>query len=91
MKKIISGIAFLFFGIMIYLTIRNQALNYIPQVTEWSTEKGRWWASLNEINGLMPTYIGMAFCVFGVVMIFWGNFEDGIKKVFTNNKIGKRD
>lgn len=87
MKKIISGISFMFFGLVMYLYVHNQALNYLPQVSEWPTKKGKWWVALNETNGLSPTYFGIAFCVIGVIFILWGIFEDEIK----NNLNRKKD
>ena len=62
MKKIISGSIFMFFGLFLYLIIHIKAVDMLPTIGSWS-EKGRFWEALKESNGLIPTYLGISFCV----------------------------
>jgi hypothetical protein len=89
LKKIVSGISFLFFGLVLYLTVRFQAQNQLSFVTEWPTAKGKWWGALDQTHGLLPTYFGIGFCVLGVILVLWGTFEDGLRVL--NHKIKALD
>lgn len=82
MKKILSGISFLFFGLTLYITAHIQAVNYLPLVTSWNTDKGKYWSALDETHGIQLTYFGITFCVLGTILILIGCFEDQIKKIF---------
>lgn len=87
MKKILGGVSFLFFGLVLYCVAHVQAVNYLPLVTEWPADKGKYWSALNQTHGLQPTYSGVVFCVIGSILILFGCFEDQIKKIIkTINK-----
>lgn len=81
MRKILSGTSFLFFGLALYITAHIQAVNYLPLVTSWHTDKGKYWSALDETHGLQLTYFGVIFCALGTILILIGCFEDQIKKI----------
>ncbi|WP_150275671.1 hypothetical protein [Paenibacillus tepidiphilus] len=76
MKKMIGGIAFLLFGLVLYVSVRNQAVEHLPEVHGWNGDKGRFWQALSETGGLIPANIAIAFCVAGAVLILWEIAED---------------
>lgn len=75
MKKIVSGISFMFFGLALYLVTFVKAVELIPQVTSWRSDKGKLWQVLYESYSLIPNYIGIFLCILGISFILWGNFE----------------
>lgn len=88
MKKIIAGTAFLFFGLILYLVLHVQAVEYLTNsLTSWHTEKGKLWSSLDQTHALIPTYIGITFCVVGTILILWGCFEDNVNRLRHKERI----
>ncbi|MFD1177821.1 hypothetical protein ACFQ3W_16145 [Paenibacillus puldeungensis] len=67
MRKILGGISFLFFGLVLYITAHIQAVNYLPLVTSWYSDKGKYWSALDETHKLQLTYYGITFSVLGTI------------------------
>ncbi|WP_151735236.1 hypothetical protein [Paenibacillus tengchongensis] len=75
MKRMIGGIAFLLFGLVLYVSMHNQAVEQLPAIGSWPA-KGKMWQALVETHGLTPTYIAIAFCIAGTLLILWDIAED---------------
>jgi len=86
MKKIISGISLMFFGIILFGIVYLPSSNYMVKLGQWYTPPGKFMTSVIETGGFIPLVIGI--CLFiGYIKAGYGcMYCHIIFKVFNENK-----
>lgn len=80
MKKLVAGGILLFTGVIMYLAIHVSAVETASHLGEWSTPPGRLGTAMDEFGGEVPTRYSIFLAVIGFLLLFWGVFEDEIRK-----------
>lgn len=79
MRKVVGGIGMMFIGVILYVVMHQNAVNYMPQVTRWETAVGKFNTALHETGGMTATRIGIGFMVVGLLLFLYGAFEDTLR------------
>ncbi len=75
MKKIISGASILITGAILFLSACIAGSFNMQSLSGWSTDVGRFWASVSE-GKLMPLVVVSIFImILGTAVILWGNLS----------------
>lgn len=75
MKKIISGISLMFFGIILFGIVYLPSSNYMVKLGQWYTPPGKFMTSVIETGGFIPLVIGICLFIIGIVLLLWGTFQ----------------
>lgn len=69
MKKLVSGISFLFIGVFSYISLLFIGFNYVSNITEWDSSKGKLFVALSELKLIPSLFISIGFIIIGFVII----------------------
>lgn len=72
MKKIISGISLIFFGIILFGIVYFPSSNYMIKLGQWSFPPGKFMTSVIETGGLIPLILGICLFLIGIVLLLYG-------------------
>lgn len=75
MKKLLSGISLMLFGIILFCVTYIPSSNYMIKLGQWTSPPGKFITAVIETGGLMPFITGICLFFCGILFLLWGTFE----------------
>lgn len=75
MKKLLSGISLMFFGIVLFGIIYTPISNYMIHLGQWTNPPGKFITSVIETGGLLPFTTSICLFFLGFIFLLCGTFE----------------
>jgi len=75
MKKLISGISLMFFGIILFSIAHIQSSNLYMKLGTWNIQLGKYLTSIIESGGLLPFILGICLLALGLIYVLQGTYK----------------
>jgi len=79
--KLLTGISFMFFGIILFCIVHIQSSNLYTKISSWNTPPGKYFTSIIESGGLFPFILAICLFLIGLIFALIGTFERNKKQL----------